>query len=506
MYSLQTKIKQALGDPQAALDAFMAGREVEAVQKAVQSRARIEYRETKQSLERQSEQILKLESQNRLAAAQRRRDQAIAIVALAGLIIVFLFAIALLLSQRRLRLYANELEKSEKEAQIAAKAKSAFLANMSHEIRTPLNGLLGMAQVLAKKEIAPESRECVDVILSSGTSLLKIVNDVLDLSKIEAGKLSISRGPTEAQEIAAKVENLWRASAETKGLGFSVSVAEELPHAVLVDWSRLHQCISNLVSNAIKFTEQGEISIEIISNDVQDELIVAVKDTGIGIQQDSQEQLFSAFEQADTSTTRRFGGTGLGLAIVERFTNLMGGYVVLDSVYGQGSTFAIHVPLEPVVKGTQTCKLEQANLAPVVEHLSNINTILLVDDNAVNRMVVRAFLKDSGVRIIEASNGREAVDYLNEVGDADLVLLDMHMPVMDGPQAIDRIRALDSNVRDIPIVVLTADAMEGDRERYLKLSVQSYIAKPVVRNELWAEMKTIDDNIRDGEPWRQLPA
>lgn len=505
MYDLQTKIKNTMGDPQAALDAHLAGREIEVAQKAFQTRARIAYRETQESLERQNEQILKLESENRLAAAQRRRDQAIVIVALASFVIVFLFSIALMLSQRRLRLYADELENSEQEAQIAAKAKSAFLANMSHEIRTPLNGLLGMAQVLSQKEVTAESRECVDVILSSGTSLLKIVNDVLDLSKIEAGKMSIAASPTEVADIAAKVENLWKASAESKGLQFSVSVSKGVPAGVMVDWSRLHQCVSNLVSNAIKFTEHGEISVVITTDDHKDNLVVAVRDTGLGIQSQAQEQLFSAFEQADTSTTRRFGGTGLGLAIVERFTKLMGGRVELESVYGQGSVFSIYVPLRPVSTGALTCKQPQTHAAPIVEALSNIETVLLVDDNAVNRMVVRAFLKDSGVRIVEASNGREAVDYLRDVGDADLVLLDMHMPVMDGPEAIDRIRSLDGTARHVPIVVLTADAMEGDRERYLQLSVQSYVAKPVVRAELWAEMQRLDSIIRDDEAWRQLP-
>ncbi|MEO1656678.1 MAG: ATP-binding protein [Pseudomonadota bacterium] len=493
LYDLQAKNYQAANRPQDALQSYLDGKALDDALKAEQGRARVEYMNTRRILIERNAQIKELEAKTTAAEQMRRRDQIIAAVSLAGLTLVLVFALALVRSRRRLRIYADELETSEKKALIAAQAKAAFLANMSHEIRTPLNGLLGMTQVLAEQRYDSEHDECVDIILRSGESLLTIVNDVLDLSKIEAGKMTVAPTATNIRDLVDELTSLWSVSAKEKGIALHVHAAPNLPASAMFDGARVRQCASNLISNAIKFTEEGQVSINVSASDDGEMLTICVEDTGLGIKDDAVATLFSAFEQGDTSSTRKFGGTGLGLSIVHSFAELMGGEVSVSSTYGEGSRFTLCIPIVPIVEQAPAePSNENVLAASAPQTLSTIKTILVVDDNHVNRMVVKAFLKKSGVRIVEAENGVEALDYLRTVGDADLVLLDMHMPEMDGPECIMHIRASQAPWRDIPILVLTADAMEGDRERYLELSVQGYLAKPVVQNDLWAEVCQID--------------
>ena len=493
LFALEAKNFEAANRPEDALRSYLKGKALDDDLKAEEGRARVEYMNTRRTLLERNAQIKELEAKTTAAEQMQKRDQIIAAVTSSGLALVLFFALALVRSQHRLRTYADELEESEKKAQIAVHAKATFLANMSHEIRTPLNGLLGMTQVLAEKRYGGEHDECVDVILKSGKSLLTIVNDVLDLSKIEAGKMAVSPRPTNIPDLVKDVVGLWSVSAHEKGIDFNVVVDPGLPTTALFDGERIRQCASNLVSNAIKFTEQGHVTFEVTSRNDGKTLAIVVEDTGPGIKEDVVATLFTAFEQGDTSSKRKFGGTGLGLSIVHSFAELMGGSVTVESTYGEGSRFELVIPVTPLAdhKTSQPTK-HIASTSVDWKQLNNINTILLVDDNHVNRMVVKAFLKSSDIRIIEAGNGLEALDCLKANSGVDLVLMDMHMPEMDGPECIEHIRASDENWQDVPVLVLTADAMEGDRERYMRLSVQGYLAKPVVQADLWAEIRRID--------------
>ncbi len=500
LFALEAKNFEAANRPEDALRSYLKGKALDDDLKAEEGRARVEYMNTRRTLLQRNAQIKELEAKTTAAEQMQRRDQIIAAVTSSALALVLFFALALVRSQRRLRTYADELEESEKKAQIAVHAKATFLANMSHEIRTPLNGLLGMTQVLAEQRYGGEHDECVDVILKSGESLLTIVNDVLDLSKIEAGKMAVSPRPTNIRDLVKDVVGLWSVSAHEKGINLNVVVDPALPTIALFDGERIRQCASNLVSNAIKFTERGHVSFEVIARNDGKTLAIVVEDTGLGIKEDVVATLFTAFEQGDTSSTRKFGGTGLGLSIVHSFAELMGGSVTVESTFGEGSRFELVIPITPLA-GQKVSQSTDSKASTTVDwkQLSNINTILLVDDNHVNRMVVKAFLKSSDIRVIEAENGLEALDCLKAHGDVDLVLMDMHMPEMDGPECIEHIRASKENWQDVPILVLTADAMEGDRERYMRLSVQGYLSKPVVQTDLWTEIHRIDVSHNAGQ-------
>ncbi len=488
--ALQAKILNDIGDYQGALAAHLTRQEIYDSINAEQTRARTEYMNARDRLSAQTAAISRLEAEKQLAFKLRRRDQIIACGLLVALLTVALFAVLLNASRRRLRQYADQLEISEQNAQAATRAKSAFLANMSHEIRTPLNGLLGMAQVLAHDDMNAEQRRSVDVMISSGRSLLAIVNDVLDLSKIEAGKMKVSPTPTTLKPILSDVEALWRAKADEKRIKLQIEEAGDLPEAALIDSIRVRQCLSNLVSNAIKFTERGGVKIIMRYDETRQHLVFDVSDTGIGISAEDQKRLFTAFEQGDVSSTRKFGGTGLGLAITRQLAQSMGGDVTVKSAPGEGATFTLIVAA-PIADAPQASTSETSSQAKRRRNLARgpLSRVLLVDDNQVNRMVARAFLADLAETVVEAENGRIALDAVSSAnGSFDLILLDMHMPIMDGPTAIAGIRALGDRRADVPIVALTADAMEGDRERYLAIGADGYLAKPIVKDDLVAEV------------------
>jgi signal transduction histidine kinase/ActR/RegA family two-component response regulator len=399
------------------------------------------------------------------------------------------------------------LIEAKREAEAATIAKSNFLAAMSHEIRTPLNGILGMTQVLAADDLTRTQRDHLGVISDSGQTLMALLNDVLDISKIEAGKMEIARVDGELELTLDRIRQLFQTRADEREIAIAVEVSDTLPSRLLYDPVRVRQCIGNLLSNAIKFTERGRITIR-LSADVQpsgDWMVkIAVSDTGIGMDDETRSRLFMPFTQADASITRKFGGTGLGLAITRKLARLMGGDVTADSRIGEGSTFCLTF-LAGMGGASAADPPDKPALLPPPTSSAIGARVLLVDDNPVNRKVVRLFMGAFGATFVEASNGEEALERLREEA-FDLVLLDVHMPVMDGKETIKQIRASSAPWRDIPVIALTADAMSGDRERYLGMGMTDYISKPIDSRELNAKIVTLLMGRTQGDPIKSTRA
>ena len=392
------------------------------------------------------------------------------------------------LTMDRLRVTQVELRLAAAAAEASNEAKSSFLANMSHEIRTPLNGVLGMAQVLENEPLTPFQRESVRTILDSGQTLMTLLNDVLDLSKIEAGKLDIVPIDGEIENVFLHLRKLFLQRALEKSITLVIDIDPAIPKRLRFDYVRIHQCVANLISNALKFTKAGGVSVSVKHQviDTHSYLIaVAVTDSGIGISEEAAARLFAEFSQADASTTRQFGGTGLGLAITRKLARMMGGDVAMTSQPGRGSTFTLTFRASAALSLHMVPAPALENRTPTAALLGL--KILLVDDNAINRSVARLLLAPSGVVVTEAANGRDALDRIAEQ-PFDLVLLDVHMPVMDGVETIRRIRAAEASWRSIPVIALTADAMTGDRDRLLALGMTGYASKPIEQRALIHEI------------------
>lgn len=386
----------------------------------------------------------------------------------------------------------RELKNARKAAEAASESKSAFLANMSHEIRTPLNGIMGMAQVMSATELSDQQREYMSTILESGKTLMALLNDVLDLSKIEAGKLDISPVDADLHHILRRIRNLWRPRAEEKGLDLRLALDCDLPTFINFDPVRLQQCISNLVSNAIKFTAKGRVDIFASARSHEDggHLIeIRVADTGSGMDEETLGRLFQPFAQADETISRKHGGTGLGLSITRRLAEMMGGSATATSEVGRGSEFVVTFRAGPASATPRRRSVDQtASESEQRQQLKTSNLrVLLVDDHPINRQVATLFLRPFNLRIAEATNGREAIEALKQE-PFDVVLLDMHMPVMDGPTTIKAIRECEEDWKDIPVIALTADAMSGDKERYMAMGMDGYLSKPLAERDLISEI------------------
>ncbi len=384
---------------------------------------------------------------------------------------------------RERRHMEDQLRVAKDAAEQASQAKSLFLASMSHEIRTPLNGVIGMTDLLQRTPLTAKQQRYVAIAQQSGNALLTIINDILDFSKIEVGKVELECIPFDLRQVVNNVRDLFLESAKSKELAFSCTVEANVPALLCGDPARLRQVLTNLVSNAVKFTAAGEVRLRVQRRESTGShlcpLRITVRDTGVGMDEQARRDLFTPFSQADSSTTRRFGGTGLGLAITRQLVELMGGSIDVDSRLGEGACFRID--LELGIEDRANAAGSPDVTAP--EDVPRDGVVLVVEDNPVNLFLAEAMLQELGCRVLTAENGEQALATLRSRA-VDLVLMDCEMPVMDGYETTQRYREEErrqgaAGVR-LPIVAITASAIQGDRERCLEVGMDDYLPKPFV--------------------------
>jgi signal transduction histidine kinase/ActR/RegA family two-component response regulator len=404
-----------------------------------------------------------------------------AIVCLAMAAVVLHALISLWVSLKKSR----DLMEAQAAMRSASLAKSEFLARMSHEIRTPLNGVLGMAQALAAEpDLTGRHRKSLDVIRQSGESLLSILNDILDLSKVEAGRLDLEAIPFDLEDAVHGAQATFAPQAEAKGLAFRLAVDPAAAGTYLGDPTRLRQILYNLLSNAVKFTQAGEVSLSVAR--VADALTLVVADTGIGIAEADRGRLFSRFEQVDSSTTRRYGGTGLGLSICRELAELMGGSIEVESLPRAGSRFIVVLPLPRLGDREASRGISADTLEAGLGAEGVALRVLAAEDNPINQLVLTTLLAQVGLEPDMVADGQAAVDAWR-TGAYDLILMDIQMPVLDGPSALAQIRSEEFRTgrRRTPVLALTANAMQHQVEEYLTRGFDGHVAKPIDAGRLY---------------------
>lgn len=396
---------------------------------------------------------------------------------------------------------AEQLEDARSRAIIASSAKSDFVANMSHEIRTPLNSIIGMSEMLSETPLTQEQKEYVDTFRTSGDLLLGIINDILDFSKIEAGEMKLEEMEFDLFSEMEEISRIFNFDATNRGLKFRSEFSSDAKGVFAGDAVKIKHILVNLLGNALKFTESGEVELSVAVSEKNPQAIVfSVRDTGIGISEQQQSRIFDSFVQADASTRRKFGGTGLGLAIVKRLTQIMGGSLTLESKVGTGSCFTIELPLNRIDVESNSNNSGRSKIDRRPFDIAGCR-ILLVEDSIDNQNVVRLYLKDSDVTIVTAGNGIEALDQIDKQ-EFDLVLMDIEMPEMDGITATKEIRAGESGAAGrIPIIALTAHSFTDSRTLCLDAGCDKFLTKPIRKAKL---LQSIDELLNIKNPRREL--
>lgn len=393
----------------------------------------------------------------------------------------YVFRNAQVTAEKKLSDTVKQLEKevhdrtlAENEARQSEQAKASFLAAMSHELRTPLNGVIGASQLLQDGDLPSKKKELIDVVLQSSETLLELINNVMDLSRLDSQTIELEKVPVNITELLRSTLAPLEFQAKEKGVKYSLTIEDDIPEYVRGDPTRLRQILLNLVGNAVKFTNAGEV--DVVLDTALDRMRLKITDTGIGITKKAQASLFEPYVQADKTTMRKFGGSGLGLTIVKQLVSAMGGKISVNSVPGRGSTFTVFLPLTsaqaPIIKPTSRSEIKLPSLL-----------IAVADDNAVNRMVLSRLLEADGHKVVTMSNGKEVLDYLPD-HDVSVIMMDLQMPVMDGVTAVRKIRAMRGRRSTIPVIAVTANVVHEDPKDLMKSGMTGFLSKPFRQEEL----------------------